>query len=288
MKLKLACADFTFPLLPHDDVLTLIAALGIGGVDIGLFERRSHLQPSDQFKHVSRSARVLKKKLDSRGLKPADVFLQVDDDGRSYAINHPQASRRRRAREWFQRTLDYAATCGAKHVTIGPGVFFKDHPRAQSLKIARDELAWRIEQAAPYRITMGVEPHIGSVVPRPKSALRLIDEVPGLTYTLDYAHFTRVGIPDVEVEPLIAHASHFHVRGARRGSLQATFRDNTIDFARVVKVMKSTGYRGYLGLEYVWIEWENCNRADTLSETILFRDYLQSLNSTSRHKPRSP
>ena len=67
MKLKLACADFTFPLLPHDDVLTLIAALGIRGVDIGLFEHRSHLQPSDQFKNVIRSARTLKKKLNPRG-----------------------------------------------------------------------------------------------------------------------------------------------------------------------------------------------------------------------------
>jgi hypothetical protein len=43
--------------------------------------------------------------------------------------------------------------------------------------------------------------------------------------------------------------------------------------------INSTGYRGYLCLEYVWTEWENCNRADTLSETILFRDYLQSLRS---------
>ena len=279
MKLKLSCADFTFPLLPHDDVLTLIATLGIRGVDVGLFEGRSHLQPSEQFKNVSRSARALKKKLDSRGLKAVDVFLQVGDDCRSCAINHPQASRRRRARDWFLRTLEYAATCGASHVTIGPGVVFEGSPRAQSLRIARDELAWRIEQAAPYRITMGVEPHIGSIAPRPRSALRLIDAVPGLTCTLDYGHFTRAGVPDAAVEPLVKHASHFHVRGARRGSLQTTFHDNTIDFSRVIKVMKSTGYRGYLCLEYVWTEWENCNRADTLSETILFRDYLQSLRS---------
>ena len=38
MQLKLACADFTFPLLPHDRVLDLIAMLGFEGVDIGLFE----------------------------------------------------------------------------------------------------------------------------------------------------------------------------------------------------------------------------------------------------------
>ena len=29
MKIKLACADFTFPILPHDQVLHLISLLGI-------------------------------------------------------------------------------------------------------------------------------------------------------------------------------------------------------------------------------------------------------------------
>ena len=43
MKLKLACADFTFPLLAHDRVLDLIAMLEFDDVDIKLFEKRSHL-----------------------------------------------------------------------------------------------------------------------------------------------------------------------------------------------------------------------------------------------------
>src|SRR5580692_190961 len=46
MSLKLACADFAFPLLPHDNSLDLIAMLGFEGVDMGLFEGRSHLWPS--------------------------------------------------------------------------------------------------------------------------------------------------------------------------------------------------------------------------------------------------
>ena len=50
MKFKLSCADFTFPLLPHDDALDLIAKLGVEGVDIGLFEGRSHIQPSGVIK----------------------------------------------------------------------------------------------------------------------------------------------------------------------------------------------------------------------------------------------
>ena len=97
--LELACADFTFPLLPPDQVLALIAVLEIPAVDIGLFEGRSHLQPSTELQHTGRAARALRARLDGHGLRAADVFLQVDNDGRSYAINHPLAARRRRARD---------------------------------------------------------------------------------------------------------------------------------------------------------------------------------------------
>ena len=276
--MQLACADFTFPLLPHDRVLALIAALEIPAVDIGLFEGRSHLQPSAEFGDTGAAARALRARLEAHGLHAADVFLQVDNDGRSYAINHPLEERRQRARDWFERALEYAATCGAAHVSISPGVpFADDEPRADSPARAHAELAWRVERACAAGIVMGVEPHLGSVAARPQEALRLVAAVPGLTFTLDYGHFARAGIPDREVEPLLAHASHFHVRGARRGALQASMRDNTIDFARILQVMRATGYRGYLGLEYVWTEWEDCNRVDNLSETILCRDYLRTL-----------
>ena len=120
MKLKLACADFTFPLLPHDRVLDLIAMLEFDGVDIGLFEGRSHLWPSKEFKSLVKSGKLLGKKLADRGLRCADVFLQLNPGFIPYAINHPAAARRRRARDWFLKTLDYAAAAGAKHVTTLP------------------------------------------------------------------------------------------------------------------------------------------------------------------------
>ncbi|HVF10207.1 MAG TPA: hypothetical protein VNA16_05360, partial [Abditibacteriaceae bacterium] len=72
MQKKFACADFTFPLLPHDRVLDLIALLDIKGVDIGLFEDRSHLWPSKEFRNIAKSSAQLAKKLDDRGLQPAD------------------------------------------------------------------------------------------------------------------------------------------------------------------------------------------------------------------------
>jgi sugar phosphate isomerase/epimerase len=276
MKLKLACADFAFPLLPHDKVLDLIAMLEFDGVDIGLFEGRSHLWPSKEFKSLAKSGKRLGRKLADRGLRCADVFLQMNPSFIPYAINHPEVARRRRARDWFLKTLEYAAACGAKHVTTLPGVYFNDEKPADSWQRTCDELAWRVAQAKQHRIVFSIEAHVGSIVPKPKEALRLVRSVPGLTLTLDYTHFTRAGLPDRAAEPLIAHASHFHARGARKGRLQASFPQNTIDYTRVLRAMQKAGYRGYLGVEYVWIDWEHCNEVDNLSETIQLRDFLRA------------
>src|SRR5207302_1602497 len=73
MKLKLACADFAFPLLSHDQALDVIAMLDFDGVDIGLFEGRSHLWPSREFKATARAGARLARKLADRGLRCAHV-----------------------------------------------------------------------------------------------------------------------------------------------------------------------------------------------------------------------
>ncbi len=274
---RLASADFTFPLLPHDKVLDLIAALELNGIDIGLFEGRSHLWPSHEFKELSRSAKTLRDKLTDRGLAPADVFLQLDPDFVPYAINQPDSGRRQHAREQFLRTLEYASELGSPHVTTLPGVYFeKDESATDSWQRSQDELAWRVKQATTHNIIFSVEAHVGSLAANPREAARMVRGIPGLTLTLDYTHFTRLGLADAEIEPLVQYASHFHVRGARKDRLQASFKDNTIDYAQVLQAMRACSYNGYLGIEYVWIDWEHCNESDNLSETILFRDFLRS------------
>jgi hypothetical protein len=128
MKLTTACADFTFPLLPHAQVLDLIAMLEFDGVDIGLFEGRSHLWPSKALAAPSRAGKVAASVIRTR---PAlcRCFSADAPSFVPYAINHPQAARRRRARDWFLKTLEYATAGGARHVTTLPGVLFEDEPR---------------------------------------------------------------------------------------------------------------------------------------------------------------
>jgi sugar phosphate isomerase/epimerase len=276
MKAKFACADFTFPLLQHPHALDLISHLGFTGVDIGLFEQRSHLWPSQEFKNVKASARKLKRALADRGLVAADVFLQMMPDFTPFAINQPNAARRRKARDWFQRTLEYAEAVGCKHVTTLPGVVFAEEGRDASLARSADELAWRVAQSQDAGLIFGTEAHVGSIVTTPEETADLVRRVPGLTLTLDYTHFTRAGISDRSIEPLVPHASHFHMRGACRGRLQCNLRQNTIDYPRLVAAMAKSGYRGWIGVEYIWIDWEHCNESDTISETIQLRDLIRA------------
>lgn len=286
MNLKLACADFTFPLLSHEKSLSLISLLDFEGVDIGLFEGRSHLWPSREFKNVKQSASALKQKTEDRGLKVADVFLQMNPDFVPYAINHPEKARRKKARDWFLKTLEYARECDCPHVTTLPGVHHESESRNDSLARSCEELAWRVEAARNAEIVFGVEAHIGSIVPKPKLAQELVEKVPGLTLTLDYTHFARIGLPDSQTEPLLKYATHFHVRGGRKGRLQTSFKDNVIDYARILQVMKQVEYSGYVGVEYIWIDWEHCNEVDNVAETVLFRDFLREQNNRSKNSTK--
>ena len=278
-EMKFACADFTFPLLAHDDALTLISMMGFDGVDIGMFEQRSHLQPSDQFGELAKNARALRKKTEDRGLVVADVFLQTALDFKEYAINHPDKSRRGEMREIFLKCLEYTAECGSRHMSGLPGVHFGELGEEGSYALCCEELAYRCEKAEKAGIVFSVEAHIGSIVPRPGPALQLTADVPKLTLTLDFTHFIRAGTESSEALPLVAKASHFHARAAAPGILQTVIAENTIDYPAIANEMEKTGYGGFVGVEYTWQEWENCNRVDNVSESILMKDHLKKLLS---------
>ncbi len=283
MKLKLSCADFSFPLLSHDAVLKVISLLELHGVDIGLFADRGHLRPENELKSPHKNGAVLGRRLKREGLVASDIFLQLDENFTDFAVNNPDPRRRKFSRQQFLKTLDYAAAAGSKHVTLLPGVTFKKESWTMSLERSADELAWRVEQASAMKLTVGVEPHVGSLVDTPERAMQLAALVPRLGFTLDYAHFTRAGIPDSRIEPLTAHATHFHARCARKGRLQSSLKENTIDFPRVLKALNHHNFNGWIALEYVWIDWEHCNEVDIISETIqLDRHLAAAANKIAR------
>lgn len=277
MKLKLACADFTFPLLSHDHALDLIAMLDFEGVDIGLFPGRSHFQHKDFLTNPSAAARKLSSKLRDRGLKFADIFHMSASGMEERAENHPDAGQRRQSRDLFMRTLEFVTLCQASHMTTLPGIHWETESHEDSLKRCSDELAWRAEQTAKVGVVYSVEPHMWSVAPNPVLAKRLVEMTPGLTLTLDYGHYTAQGVCDQEIEGLWQYASHFHARCAMKNKLQTSMANNTICWKGVLEAADRVGYSGFFGLEYVIMDADIVESVDNLSETSLLKNHLQNL-----------
>ncbi len=277
--LRYSCADFTFPLLPHDKVLQLVRMLEFDAIDLGIFAGRSHIQPKDIVPDVASAVRRTTESIQPHGLAVSDVFLQTGDDPSVKAANTSDEVVRAENRTVFGAVLEYCAGMQCRHMTGLPGVRHAGVDAAVDWELALAEAHWRTEQAGRVGITYAVEAHVGSICPDPESALRFVEEA-GVTLTLDYGHFIYQGRDNESCHVLLPHASHFHARGGKPGGLQTTVKDNGIDFAAIIKRLRELAYKGYVCLEYVWVDWEGCNRTDNLSETLLLRDLLRSSEET--------
>ena len=270
--MKLACADFTWPLLPHVSVLTLISMLGFEGVDLGIFGNRSHVRPEMVRGDIPMWSGILKERIAQAELELADFFFQPWTDFETMAPNNPDPKQQEEAAALFYDMLEMARRLEAPGMTMLPGTRFGDEPWEDSIGRSAEALKWRVDAARRVGIRLSVEGHVGSNVDTPEKLARLLELAPGLELTLDYTHFTSQGIADAEIEPLLDHARHFHCRGAAPGRIQTIFQENTIDYRRVIERMNEIGYDGCFGIEYAWTEWGDCNRTDNTSETVQFRD----------------
>lgn len=273
---KLSCPDFAFPLLDFDNVLKIIQILGLKGVDIGLFQNRSYLQPVEEFKDIKGNARKLKEQTEKYELTVSDIFVQCDTNFHKYAANHMDDAEREVSRDIFLRTLAYAHEVGAHHVSALPGVVFEDGFDKSYDRCVKEQ-CWRVEKAREYGISYGCEAHIGSICEKPEVAKKLCEDS-GMRLTLDYSHFLRNHQSDTVGDILIPYTTHFHMRGAYDGVLQAPMYDNTIDFKRIVKKLDENGYSGWYCAEYCWTPgWEDCYKNDNISDILLVKELLKNI-----------
>jgi len=273
---KFSCADFTFPVLERTAALKLVKLLGFDHVDIGLFVRSTHFSPIDlQAAPQSYTAQVLQD-LDDAELRASDVFVQIGVDPSERAANDPSSDIRIKNREVFLRALELCVAVRCNHLTGLPGVFHSTNARERDLETAAEETAWRMKECACAGVQYSIEPHVGSICEEVESARAFLRRVEGLTLTLDYGHFVMAGESSALVHDLLPFASHIHVRGGAPDRLQTSVEENAIDFTGMLAGLKQLGFDGFLALEYVWVDWNGCNRTDNVSETVLLRRALES------------
>ena len=274
--MQLSCGDHSFPVLPHEQTVELVKMLGFTGFDLAVMGNRSHIRPEVIREDIAGWAGRLEERIRGRGLEIADVFCIPWTDFEVMAPNNPDDAERERGTALFRDMLELTLRLGAPGLTMVPGLDWPHESHEQSLARAAQELGRRAAEAREAGVRFSIEPHVGSVCGTPADVARLVELAPALELTLDYTHYVSQGFSDAEIEPLVAHARHFHARGGAPGRVQCALKDSTIDYGRAVEALRASGYAGMLAPEYVWIDWERCNECDNISETILMRDRLQA------------
>lgn len=274
---KLACSNAAFPLLTLDKAIKVIQLLNFTGVDIGLFEGRGTINPSKELKNPIAAGKRLGNLIKESNLVLADIFYQGSEDFATSAINHPDSQVRKKSHENFKRLIDYVYSAKGRHLTLLPGVHWSNETFSASFYRSIEELNWYINAAKDADIAVSFEPHLGSHISTPEIVNKICKSLPLAPLTLDFGHFIYQGYTNDEILPLLQYASHFHGRCAAKQKLQASLSENEIDHKKVINKMRSIKYKGWIGIEYVWIDWEQCNKVDIISETIQLKNIFSSL-----------
>jgi len=176
----------------------------------------------------------------------------------------------------FRVICRFMERAGIPTVFVLPGVVNPGQSRAEALAASATGLAELVRIGADRDIAVTIEPHVHSYLESPSLVLDLLERVPGLKLTLDYAHFACLGYRQGEIDVLAPHAAHVHLRQARPGALQTKGAEGTINMEAQFGTLRDAGFDGYLALEYVHQDYMATVYDDVLTETIGLRDQFRA------------
>jgi sugar phosphate isomerase/epimerase len=264
--MNISCHTWGFTDLTLSEALGTIARLGFRYVDIGSGQ---NLNTAKAAAGPRRAAAEIAEDLLLFNLKVSDLYLMLP------RISAPEAERRQKEVELFKALIPFAAAVPVAGITVSPGLAQPvEDTNAMERTIGALREMWAAAEEAS--LPLSVEPHMDSMVPTPELALKLIEAVPGLQITLDWAHMVCQDIFPAEIVKLLPHTRHVHLRQAARKQLQTPFDRGRIDIARVVADLRSAGYAGTICVELMNVPgWHGMMKVDPIHESLKLRAAIQ-------------
>jgi len=266
--MELACHSWSYNDLSLEDACGTIARIGFRNIDLG---SGPHLDLEEAALHPGSTAEKLRERFEDYELNLTDLYVVLP------YINDPDPDRRETQISLFERLLPFALALGAPGITISPGVIHSDG-EAHSLARSVPALLRMIQAAEDTDLRIAFEPHLDSPIHTPENVLLIIEAVPGLSLTLDYAHFVMQGYALGDLTPLLPHTAHVHIRQAVKGRLQTPFAQGRIDLKMLLSDLRAADYHGVLTVEYMAnVGWHGTMPVNITQETVKTRDALRSL-----------
>lgn len=267
MKLTTAC--WSYPALTLPEVAGLARVLGLDAIDVGV-DGRSAL---DRGRLLS-DPEGLATEVASTGMPVACCYYRFGEGLVERNLADP-VYRPANLRD-FGQVLRFCRAARVPTIFLLPGIVNPGQTGATALAESAASLRPLLEAAAAAGVTLTIEAHVQSLVESPRLTLDLLREVPGLRLALDYSHFICLGFRQEEIDVLLPHAGHVHLRQARPGLLQTKFDQGTINFPVLLGELRASGYRGYLCLENSHQAYMDTWYDDVLTETVRMRDLVRA------------
>ena len=263
--MQLSLTSWSLPACNLAECAGISKALGIDALDLGLFYRSA--LPKAELLDAPQALASAVKKL---GLAVPSYYHLFGDSlvDRNLARRDSLAQNLRD----MQQVLQFADAAGIGSVFVLPGVVNPGQSRAEAFEIAAEALSRMVALSSNHAASVSIEAHVHSLLESPTDTLAMLDRVPGLKLTLDYAHFTCLGYRQAEIDVLAPHAVHVHLRQAVSGRLQTRVAEGTINMAAQFGTLRDAGYTGALALEYVHQAYMGTLHEDVLTETVALRD----------------
>lgn len=288
MSIEFSCHTWAFNDLTLQEALGTVARLGFRYVDIGSGQ---HLNAVKAAADPRRVADEILGDLRVYNLKLGDVYLLLP------RISAADENQRRREITLYTGLIPFMQAIGAPGITLSPGVAQPPPPIPDDLQgdeLAEAEAAQQqaIDDAynrtreslaemisvTPNGMLVSIEPHLDSMAPTPDDALKLVDDVPELSLTLDWSHMICQNIKHRDIVGLLPHTRHVQLRQAARNKLQTQFDKGKLDLEDTMAALHNAAYDGLICVEYMQTPgWHGMVEVDTLRESILMRDALREL-----------
>jgi sugar phosphate isomerase/epimerase len=265
--LEFACHSWAFNDFTLPEALATIARLGFRYADIG---SGANLNTQRAAENPRKAAEEIRTDLDLFNLKISDLYLMLP------RISLPEEDKRQREIELFKSLVPFAAALGTPGITLSAGLA---HPAEDEEAHDRAVAALRemVKAGKAARLRVSIEPHMDSMAQTPEQALKFINDVPGLTLTLDWAQMVCQDVFHDDILKLLPHTQHIQIRQAARAQLQTPFDRGRIDVKKVVKDILAADYKGVLSVEYMNTPgWHGMVAVNAIQESARMRDELRA------------